>query len=140
VKLLYGNDDSVCPSVHPSVRPSSFFCWRSNFRTVHNFAILFSLIDSLGNITGQVRYRTQSDDPIRSTAKGHVNFKYKAPSCEISLERYSKGLSNDTKLMGPVTLYDLQRRFKVSQVPHHVWCRWKGLVKSFLTMHEICTQ
>jgi hypothetical protein len=27
--------------------------------------------------------------------------------------------------------------FKVNQVPHHVRCRWKGLVKSIPTMHEI---
>jgi hypothetical protein len=29
--------------------------------------------------------------------------------------------------------------FKVSQLPHDVRCRWKGLVKSFLTMHKIYT-
>jgi hypothetical protein len=28
---------------------------------------------------------------------------------------------------------------KISYVPHDVRCRWKGLVKSFLTMHKICT-
>jgi hypothetical protein len=27
--------------------------------------------------------------------------------------------------------------FKVNQVPHHVRCRWKGLVKSIPTMHDI---
>jgi hypothetical protein len=79
-----------------SVRPSVLGnCWRSNFRTVHNFAFLFSVIDSVGYITGQVRYRTKSDDPFRSTVRGHSNFKYKAPSCEVSLERSSKGLSNN---------------------------------------------
>jgi hypothetical protein len=90
-----------CPSVCPSVLG---FCWRSNFRTVHNFGFLFSVIDCLGYITGQVRYRTKSDDPFRSTVKGHSKFKYKAPSCEVSLERSSIGLSNDALLMGPVTV------------------------------------
>jgi hypothetical protein len=83
-------------SVCLSVCLSSVYCSRDNFRTVHNFGFLFSVIDSVGYITRQVRYRTKSDDPFRSTVKGHSNFKYKAPSCEVSLERSSKGLSNDT--------------------------------------------
>jgi hypothetical protein len=91
-------------SVRPSVRPSSVFCWRSKFRTGHNFAFLFSVIDSLGYIAGQVRYRTKSDDPFRSTVIGHSNFKYEAPSCEVSLERSCQELSNDEQNMHPVNV------------------------------------
>jgi hypothetical protein len=39
---------------------------------------------------------------------------------------------------GPCDRYMTWRDgFKVNQVPHHKRCRWKGLVKSIPTMHDI---
>jgi hypothetical protein len=49
-------------------------------------------------------FKMKSDGPFRSTVKGHVNFNCIAPSCEVSLERSSKGLSSDAELRGPVTV------------------------------------
>jgi hypothetical protein len=49
-------------------------------------------------------FKMKSDGPFRSTVKGHVNFNCIAPSCEVSLERSSKGLSSDAKVIGPVTV------------------------------------
>jgi hypothetical protein len=56
--------------------------------------------------TLQVKFVTELNQmtPSWSTVKGHVNFKYIAPSCEVSLERSFKGLSNNTQHMDPVTV------------------------------------
>jgi hypothetical protein len=40
----------------------------------------------------------------RSTFKGHVHLKHRAPSCEVSLERYFTGLSNYTNVVNSLTV------------------------------------
>jgi hypothetical protein len=107
VKLLYGNDDSVRPSVCPSVRPSvrpRFFVGALTFERVK--ILHFCFRKSTVWVRLQVKFVTELNQmtPSWSTVKGHVNFKYIAPSCEVSLERSFKGLTNDTQHMGPVTV------------------------------------
>jgi hypothetical protein len=95
---------SVRPSVCLSVRPSSVFVGALTFE---RFIILqFCFRKSTVWVRLQVTFVTELNQmtPSWSTVKGHVNFKYIAPSCEVSLERSCKVLSNDTQHMDPVTV------------------------------------
>jgi hypothetical protein len=78
----------------PSVRPR-FFVGAITFDRLEIFDRDFGYL--IWSDPSQVKfvYGPNRTTPSGLTVKGHSNFKYKAPSCEVSLERSSKGLSND---------------------------------------------
>jgi hypothetical protein len=138
VKPLYGNDKSVRPSVSPSVCLSEA---KISLQRDNIFERGFRHPTQEVLTQFKFVFKGNRKVPSRSTVKGHTNFKYIAPSCEVSLERSCKGLSNDIYMMGPVTVvWPAETLLRSVNYPiHDVRCRWKGLVKSFLTMHKICT-